>query len=169
MLILISVTNTMQRNAIAYMFGYQTADQEKFKDPMYNIQADLTDLTQENFGYIAGDSFTIFYAFLVLFTGSISDIFNRKNVILGCCFGWCMCTYLKSFCTNFHQVFGLRLFMAFFNSASGPVSYSLITDWIPPENRVMAYSIYALGVQSGGPFSNMNYYFIDWLGWRATF
>ena len=59
--------------------------------------------------------------------------------------------------------------MAFFNAVSGPCSYSLITDWIPPENRVMAYSIYALGVQAGGPFSNLNIYIIDWVGWRATF
>lgn len=169
MLILISITNTMQRSAISYMFSYQTADQEKFSDPMYNIQADLKDFNNENFGYIAGDSFTIYYAFLVLFTGSASDLFNRKYVILGSCFGWCMCTYLSSFSLNFQHLFVLRIIMAFFNAVSGPCSYSLITDWIPPESRVMAYSIYALGVQAGGPFSTMNIYIIDWLGWRAAF
>ena len=36
--------------------------------------------------------------------------------------------------------------MGFFNAISGPCSYSLITDWVPPENRIMAYSIYAMGV-----------------------
>lgn len=59
--------------------------------------------------------------------------------------------------------------MAFFNAVSGPCSYSLITDWIPPENRIMAYSIYALGVQFGGPFANLVPNIVEWLGWRATF
>lgn len=59
--------------------------------------------------------------------------------------------------------------MAVFNAVSGPCSYSLITDWIPPENRVMAYSVYALGVQAGGPFSSFNTPIIEWLGWRAAF
>ena len=129
----------------------------------------MTDFNNENFGYIAGDSFTIYYAFLVLFTGSASDLFNRKYVILGSCFGWCMCTYLSSFSMNFQHLFVLRIIMAFFNAVSGPCSYSLITDWIPPESRMVAYSVYALGVQAGGPFSTLNIYIIDWLGWRAAF
>ena len=56
---------------------------------------------------------------------------------------------------------GLRL--------SGPCSYSLITDWFPPESRTLAYSIYAFGAQFGGPVSTLNTELIAWLGWRAAF
>ena len=169
MLILISITNTMQRAAISYMFSYQSMDQEKYEDPHYNIRADIPDMTNENFNHIAGDSFTIFYAFMVLLTGAASDLFNRKALLLGSCFMWCMTTYLSSFAMTFNQLYILRIIMAIFNAASGPCSYSLITDWIPPENRVMAYSVYALGVQAGGPFSSFNTPILEWLGWRATF
>lgn len=59
--------------------------------------------------------------------------------------------------------------MSLFNAFSGPCSYSLITDWIPPEQRTLAYAVYALGVQFGGPISFYNMSIIDWLGWSAAF
>jgi len=40
----------------------------------------------------------------------------------------------------------LRLIGSFFTALSGPCSYSLITDWILPENRTVAFAFYALGV-----------------------
>ena len=169
MLIIISVTNTMQRSAITFMYGYQTQDPEKYEDPHYNIRYDVKDMNDNNFGHIAGDSFTIFYAFMVLLTGAASDLMNRKLLLLGSCFGWCLTTYLSSFVGTFNQLYILRILMAVFNAASGPCSYSLITDWIPPEHRVMAYSVYALGVQFGGPFASFNTPIIEWLGWRGTF
>lgn len=33
----------------------------------------------------------------------------------------------------------------------------------------MAYSVFAMGVQFGGPLASFNSEFIEWLGWRATF
>jgi MFS family permease len=51
---------------------------------------------------MAGDFYTIVYAFMVLFTGSLSDIFDRKLLLCGACFGWTACTYLSSFATSFH-------------------------------------------------------------------
>jgi MFS family permease len=59
--------------------------------------------------------------------------------------------------------------MSFFYAVSGPCSYSLITDWIPPESRIMAYSLYSLGAQFGSTLSTLNTSIIDWLGWRAAF
>ena len=118
---------------------------------------------------MAGDPFTIIYAFMVLFSGSASDLLNRKTLICATAFGYTLAIYLSSFCKEFHQLFGLRLAFGLLNAVSGPCSYSLITDWIPPESRTMAYSIYALGTQFGGPLSSLNSILIDWLGWRATF
>lgn len=63
----------------------------------------------------------------------------------------------------------LRVLVGFFNAVSGPCSYSLITDWFPPESRTLAYSIYAFGAQFGGPVSTLNTEIIAWLGWRETF
>lgn len=151
------------------MFSYQTEDVDKYNSPHYNIRLEVTDMTNENFDHIAGDAFTIYYAFMVLVTGTVSDMVNRKALLLGSSFMWCMCTYLSAYVTTFNQLFYLRIIMAVFNAASGPCSYSLLTDWVPPEHRVMAYSVYALGVQAGGPFATFNQPIIEWLGWSGAF
>lgn len=51
--------------------------------------------------------------------------------------------------------------MSFFTAFSGPCSYSLMSDWILPEHRTLAYALYALGVQFGGPISPINIDLID--------
>jgi MFS family permease len=139
------VIQTMQRAAVSYMFSYQSQDEKMF-NPHYSIRLDIQDLTPDNFSYIAGDAFTIISAFLTLFFGSATDLMNRKLVLCGSCAAWCILTYLSGFVTNFHQLLALRILIGFFQAVSGPCSYSLITDWIPPENRTMAYSLFALGV-----------------------
>jgi len=74
---------------------------ESLRNEHFNIRDDITTLTPDRFGYLAGDFFTVLYAFMVLFTGSASDIFNRKKLLLWTCFGWCFCTYLSSFANDF--------------------------------------------------------------------
>lgn len=168
LLVLISVINTFQRSTISFMYSFAVS-QEKMQDPHYTIWVDIPDFTPENFTFMVGDYFSIIYAFMVLFTGTASDFYNRRTLLLGSCFGWCAALYLSSFCTTFWQLNTLRLIQSFFTAFSGPCSYSLITDWILPQQRTMAYSLYALGVQFGGPLSPLNTAIIDWLGWRATF
>lgn len=63
----------------------------------------------------------------------------------------------------------MRIVKTFFSAFSGPCSYSLITDWIHPQNRTLAYAFYTLGVQFGSPFAPLVTSLIDELGWRATF
>lgn len=106
---------------------------------------------------------------MVLFTGSASDFINRKTLLLGSCFGWSLCIYFSSFANDFETLNVLRVLMGFFLAISGPCSYSLLTDWVPPDNRIMAYSIYAAGVQFGSPLQNVNTHIINWLGWRGSF
>lgn len=130
-LILMSVVNTFQRSAISFMYTF-AASEEKMYDPHYSIRDAIPDFTDPNYGLMVGDAFTIIYAFMVLFTGTASDLVDRKLLLCGSCFGWCACMYFSSFATNFNQLYVLRLIMSFFTAFSGPCSYSLITDWIPP-------------------------------------
>ena len=101
-LILISLSNTLQRGVINSMYSFQSEDIGKQANPHYCISSCLADFTSDNFGIMVGDFYTVVYAFMVLFTGSVSDVFDRKLLLCGACFGWTACTYLSSFATNFH-------------------------------------------------------------------
>jgi len=145
----------MQRSSISYMYSYSHAHQgdETEGNGTYNPEEDTKhhvrialNMSHEQFNQLTGDPYTILYAFMVLFTGSMSDLLDRKKLLLGTCFGWCVCTFLSGMVTTYEQMLFLRLLGALFNAVSGPCSYSLITDWIPPESRTLAYSIFAFGV-----------------------
>ena len=87
------------------MFMYDTNDEEKNSDelkPHYFITDDITDFTKENFGYLAGDAYSIIYAFLVLILGASTDLMNRKWVLCGSCFGWSLTVYLSGFATSWN-------------------------------------------------------------------
>ena len=166
----ISVINTVQRSTISFMYAIQNTEEYNYsEDPFYSIRIDIENFNHKNYELMVGDTFTIIYAFMVLLTGAASDVMNRKLLLCGSCFCWCLCIYLCSFCNDFWQLYVLRLIMCLFNAFAGPCSYSLITDWIHPNERTLFYSLYALGVQFGGPASMFNTELIEWLGWRATF
>jgi hypothetical protein len=42
---------------------------------------------------------------------------------------------------------------------------SLLTDWIKPGERTLAYAFYALGVQFGQPLQSYNQDLIEFFGW----
>lgn len=168
LLILLSLVNAVQRSAIQYMYHFATTE-EVFQDPYFSIRAAVPDFTDEKFMEMTGDMATIIYAFMVLVTGSVSDLFNRKSLLCGSTFIWCLATYLSAFCSSYWQLNALRMIQSFFSSFLGPCSYSLITDWIPPHQRTMAFAIFALGVGFGGTVAPYNSHFIAWLGWEAAF
>ena len=109
MLILLSIANTMQRSAISYMYSFEkvkvneSASHSEFYDldPFYTIRSDIPEFTPERYNYLAGDPFTIIYAFMVLFSGSASDLLNRKTLICATAFGYTLSIYLSSFATDF--------------------------------------------------------------------
>lgn len=100
-------------------------------DPKYSIIADIEGLDQSDLSLLSGPAFTTIYALLVLFTGPLSDNFNRVKMISIACIGWSFMTYLSSFATSFSFLLVCRAFMAVSMSVFGPTSYSLISDFFP--------------------------------------
>ena len=138
------------------------------EDKFYSIKTELA-FTQEQWRNLKGDPYTIIYAFMILVLGPMSDLMSRKKMLLGSCFGWTVCTYLSSFITNYEQLLFLRLVGAMFSAISSPLSFGLLTDLIPRTRRTLAFSLFAFGMQLGGPIATFNVDFIEWLGWRATY
>ena len=151
------------------MYTYYSDDPMKAMDVDFNIRMKVKDFDNEAYNFLVGDTMTFIYAIFVLFTGSLSDFIDRKLLLCVATFGWTLCTYMSSFCTNFQQLLTLKIIMNFFSAFQGPCSYSLLTDWIRPQERTMAYALYALGVQFGQPLQAYNFDLVDYLGWEAAY
>ena len=112
-LLLITLSNALQRSCIQYMWQYYSTDPDKAKDPAFYIQDQVSGFDVEAYNLLVGDYMALLYALMVLLTGSISDFCDRKLLLCGACFGWTLCTYLSSFATNFHQLLVLKIIINF--------------------------------------------------------
>lgn len=74
-----------------------------------------------------------------------------------------------AFATNYGELLVLRFANGFFSSFLMPAAYSILTDYIPPEKRTLANSIYQLGVPLGNSVSILSIFLIQWFGWRVTY
>jgi MFS family permease len=102
LLVAISVVNTVQRSTISYMYAIQNTPEFAYaENSTYSIRIAIENFDAKNYELMVGDTFTIIYAFMVLFTGAASDVLNRKNLLCGSCFCWCLCIYLCSFTHDF--------------------------------------------------------------------
>jgi MFS family permease len=128
------------------MYAFYSEDSTKAADKDFNIRLAIKDFSYDNYCLLVGDMVQLIYAFFVLFTGSLSDFIDRKTLICIACFGWTTCTYLSAYAENFNQLFVLKILINFFSAFQGPCSYSLLTDWVKPGERTLAYAFYALGV-----------------------
>lgn len=146
-LCILSISSQLQRTCIGYMMEYPipvdwSDDQMKF----YGISRAVEDMSFENYALMQGNGLQLLFAFVMLISGGMSDWMNRKLLLLGTFFVQTFCTFLSAYCDNFQQILALRIMIGVLNAVSGPCAYGLLSDWVPPEQRTMAYAIYALGV-----------------------
>ena len=86
------------------------------------------------------------FAFVMLISGGLSDLFSRKLLILSAFAVQTFVIYLCSVTETFKQLFLMKMLIGILNSVVSPCAYAILTDWVPPESRTMAYAWYALGV-----------------------
>ena len=76
---------------------------------------------------------------------------------------------ISGFTTSFAVLAAMRVFHGMFNSASNPLSFSLIADYFPPENRATANSIIQAGNYIGVGVSSLSILLISSYGWRVCY
>lgn len=85
--------------------------------------------------------YTIPFSFFGLIAGKASDKVNRKmalGAILILAGATCGVTGAVN---SFGMLVVMRVLHAFLNTSSNPISFSLISDYFPPEKRATANSI----------------------------
>ena len=121
-------------------------------------------------GLLSGVAFALFYATLGIPIAWLADRYNRRNIIAVCIGIWSFMTALCGMATGFASLFLARVGVGIGEAGGQPPSYSLISDYVPPQKRSTIFAILntstPLGVFVGfivGGWVSQYY------GWRAAF
>jgi len=133
------------------------------------IQEDLN-LSDTQLSLMGGLAFAIFYSTLGIPIAWLSDRKNRTWIITIALAIWSLMTALCGVAQNFIQLFLARVGVGVGEAGGIAPSYSIISDYFPPEKRARALAIYsfaipigsALGIGLGGLLTSL-------LDWRWAF
>ncbi|MCR5880931.1 MFS transporter [Phenylobacterium sp. J367] len=108
------------------------------------IRKDLN-LTDTQLGMLGGIVFAAFYTTFGLPVAWLADRARRVWIISGACALWSLFTVLCGTAQNFVQLALYRMGVGIGEAGGSPPSYSLISDYFPPEKRGVGLAVYSLG------------------------
>jgi predicted MFS family arabinose efflux permease len=119
---------------------------------------------------LGGLAFAVFYSTLGIPLASIADRFNRRNIIAITLCLWSAMTAVCGLARGFGSLFLARVGVGVGEAGSSPASYSLLSDYYPPERRGTALAVLGMGIPLGvltgfliGGWVN------QFFGWRSAF
>lgn len=113
--------------------------------------------------------YTIPYSFFGLVAGKMSDSVNRSNYLGFCLILAALTIGISGWIPSFGLLAGMRIFHGMLNSASNPLSFSLVADYFPPEKRATANSLIQAGNYIGVGVSSLSILLIKKYGWAALY
>lgn len=133
------------------------------------IKTDLA-LSDVQLSLVGGLAFALFYTLLGIPIGWIADRKNRVVLISISLTIWSAMTAVCGLATNFLQLFLARVGVGIGEAGGVAPSYSLISDYFPPERRGRALSIYSLGIPIGAALGILlGGLLLTWFDWRTAF
>ena len=133
------------------------------------IKAELQ-LSDTQFGAIAGLAFSLLYATLGIPLAILADKTSRSGVITAALAVWSGFTALCGTAAGFWQLFFYRLGVGIGEAGGVAPSYALVADYFPAERRARGMAIFSLGIPLGlGGGSFIGAHLASAFGWRATF
>jgi MFS family permease len=152
---------------LAYIFNF--LDRQILGILAGPIIADLQ-LTDAEFGAIAGLAFAFLYSVLGVPLAMLADRTSRSRVVAASLVVWSGFTALCGTATGFTQLFLFRLGVGVGEAGGVAPSYALIADYFPPHKRARALAIFSLGVPLGLAAGTLiGAYLASWIDWRAAF
>jgi MFS family permease len=107
------------------------------------------EISDFQFSILHGWAFTLFYIFLGLPIGWLADRYSRKWIITGGVFFWSIMTVACGLAKNFGSLFVTRIGVGVGEAAVSQPTYSLLTDYFPPNQLRWATAIFATGITIG--------------------
>lgn len=113
-----------------------------------SVKRDLG-LSDLQMSYLLGFSTVLFYVFIGVPAARLVDRHNRKWLMTGAVVAWSVATAACGLAQNFWQFFAARFGIGAGESINGPLAYSLMADYFPPEKLPRAIAIYNVGYTGG--------------------
>lgn len=121
-------------------------------------------------GLLGGIAFALFYSLVGLPIAAFADRVNRRNMIAIALALWSLMTAACGSAVGFVSLFLCRVGVGIGEAGGLPPSYSLISDYFPPQRRGTALAVFGMGIPLGvltgfllGGWVN------EYYGWRAAF
>ncbi len=153
--------------AVVYTFNFMDRQIMSILQEPIRIEMGLSD-TQ--LGMLTGLTFALFYTTCGLPVAWLSDRYRRVSIMAAACGIWSLFTVVCGLATNFTQLALSRIMVGAGEAGGSPPSYSLISDYFPPEERGTGLAIYSLGVPVGSAFGvAIGGWVAAHYGWRMAF
>jgi predicted MFS family arabinose efflux permease len=137
--------------------------------PIYSQVAQSL-LISENQAVIAGSLFTLFYAFGLLFFGSISDIIGQKIVIVWGMFGAAVATLFLGMAENLTFLYFARSVQGFTLASFAPMAFAYTFDLFQGKPRTLLLVFINTGYLAAGIIGQLcSSYISSEFGWRFVF
>lgn len=112
------------------------------------IKADFG-FSDTQIGFIQGISFGVFYTVLSLPVGYLIDNYKRTRILAFCIGVWSLFTAAGGLATSFLQLVLARIGVAVGESAIGPGTISLLSDYFPKDKLSRAFGLVVAGQTIG--------------------
>ncbi len=101
------------------------------------------------FSFLQGYAFALFYTFAGLPFGWLIDRTIRRNLIVAGMILWSLMTVLSGFAQTYDALVLTRMGVGLGEAVLAPAAYSMIADYVSPERRGRAFSVYYLALAIG--------------------
>ena len=127
-------------------------------------------LTDAGAAFLTGLPLALFYVSCGIPIAWFADRSNRRNIVAAALILWSGFTVLCGLSQSYWQFLVSRIGVGVGEAGATPPSTSIVSDYFPPERRLMALSIFALGAPIGAWFgADTAGAVAQAYGWRAAF
>lgn len=152
---------------LVYVFNF--VDRQILSVLLESIKREFN-FSDTQLGLLGGIAFALFYSIVGLPMAWIADRYNRRNIIALALGLWSIMTALCGQAVGFVSLFLARVGVGVGEAGGLPPSYSLISDYFPPERRGTALAIFGMGI----PFGVLTGFLVggwvnEFFGWRSAF
>lgn len=151
---------------ITLVYAMNIADRFVLSTLIEPIKAEFQ-LSDASVGFLTGVALAIFYTAAGLPLGALADRVNRRNMIMWALAIWSLFTAFCGMAQNFWQLLVARIGVGVGEAGGTPPSHSILADYFKPSQRIVAMSIFTLGIAIGSAIGGIGGGMLaEKFGWR---